>query len=122
MSGLILKLRPREELLINGALLENGDRNAKVRIKTEGAHILRMRDALRPEQADTPLKKAYYIAQLAVTGEIANTEAAQLLHASLSALAEDDLRRAVAQNIAAGNYYQVMRCLRPQALDIAARA
>lgn len=122
MSGLILKLRPREELLINGALLENGDRNARIRIKTEGAHILRMRDALRPQDANTPLKQAYYIAQLAVTGEIANAEAAQLLNASLDMLAEDELRRTIEQNIAAGDYYRVMRCLRTQALDIAAGA
>ena len=34
MSGLILKLAPKERILLNGAVLENGDRRAKLRIIT----------------------------------------------------------------------------------------
>ena len=116
MSGLILKLRPREELMINGVLVENGDRNARLRIKTEGANVLRMRDALKPEEADTPLKRAYYIAQLAVAGEISNSEAAAILKTALDAFSSPELRRIVEQKIAAGDYYQVMRSLRDEAL------
>ena len=65
MAGLILKLRPHEELMINGVVVENGDRKARLRVKTDGAHILRLRDAMKPEDATTPLKRAYYIAQMA---------------------------------------------------------
>ena len=116
MSGLILKLRPREELMINGVLVENGDRNARLRIKTEGANVLRMRDALKPEEADTPLKRAYYIAQLAVSGEISNTEAAAILRNALAAFSSGELRATIEEKIAAGDYYQVMRSLRDEAL------
>lgn len=116
MSGLILKLRPREELMINGVLVENGDRNARLRIKTEGANVLRMRDALKPEEADTPLKRVYYIAQLAVAGEISNGEAAAILKTALEAFSSAELRRIVEQKIADGDYYQVMRSLRDEAL------
>lgn len=116
MSGLILKLRPREELMINGVLVENGDRNARLRIKTEGANVLRMRDALKPEEADTPLKRAYYIAQLAVSGEINNAEAAAILRNALEAVSSAELRAIIEENIAAGDYYQVMRSLRDEAL------
>lgn len=116
MSGLILKLRPREELMINGVLVENGDRNARLRIKTEGANVLRMRDALKPEEADTPLKRVYYIAQLAVAGEISNSEAAAILRNALEAFASAELRSIIEENIAAGDYYQVMRSLRDKAL------
>ncbi len=116
MSGLILKLRPREELMINGVLVENGDRNARLRIKTEGAHVLRMRDALKPEEADTPLKRVYYIAQLAVSGEITNSEAAAILQSALETFSAGDLRTAIEAKIEAGDYYQVMRCLRADAL------
>ncbi len=112
MSGLILKLRPHEELLINGVLVENGDRNARLRVKTEGAHILRLRDALRPEEATTPLKRAYYVAQLAVAGQIAAADAAAILTEALQGapdLAADvDLDRCVARR----DFYQVMRSLR----------
>ena len=45
MSGLILKLSPKERLLINGAVVENGDRRARLSILTAGANILRLRDA-----------------------------------------------------------------------------
>lgn len=115
MSGLILKLRPYEELLINGVLVENGDRNTRLRVKTEGAHILRLRDALRPEEATTPLKRVYYVAQLAVAGQIDCAEAAKAVTQAIAAapaLAIDvDLR----QSIARGDFYQVMRSLRDAA-------
>lgn len=116
MSGLILKLRPREELMINGVLVENGDRNARLRIKTEGAHVLRMRDALKPEEADTPLKRVYYIAQLAVSGEITNTEAAAILRSAVENFSPEELCSDIKAKIAAGDYYQVMRCLRADVL------
>jgi flagellar protein FlbT len=115
MSGLILKLRPYEELLINGVLVENGDRNARLRVKTEGAHILRLRDALRPEEATTPLKRAYYVAQLAVAGQISSAEAAAILTDALAAApglaADADLGDCVARH----DFYQVMRSLRDAA-------
>ena len=46
MSGLILKLGPNERVLINGAVIENGDRRSRLSVKTPNAHILRLRDAL----------------------------------------------------------------------------
>ena len=57
MGGLVLKLRPHEELMINGVLVENGERNTRLRVKTEGANILRLKDALRPEEATTPVAR-----------------------------------------------------------------
>ena len=32
MSGLVLKLSPKERVLINGAVIENGDRRSKLSI------------------------------------------------------------------------------------------
>jgi len=49
MSGLVLKLNPKERVLVNGAVIENGDRRSRVSILTPNANILRMRDALRPD-------------------------------------------------------------------------
>ncbi|MFP4044714.1 MAG: flagellar biosynthesis repressor FlbT, partial [Rhodosalinus sp.] len=42
MSGLVLKLGPRERVLINGAVIENGDRRSRLAIVTPGANILRL--------------------------------------------------------------------------------
>ncbi|MEO1135650.1 MAG: flagellar biosynthesis repressor FlbT [Pseudomonadota bacterium] len=112
MGGLILKLRPHEELMINGVVVENGERNTRLRVKTEGAHILRLRDALRPEEATTPLRRAYYIAQLAVAGQISNTEAAAILTKALGdqpdLVADDEISDCIARH----DFYQVMRMLK----------
>ena len=57
MAGLILKLRPHEEFLINGVVVQNGDRKTRLRVKTDGAAILRLRDAIHPEEVNTPVRR-----------------------------------------------------------------
>jgi len=119
MAGLILKLRPHEQLMINGVIVENGDRKTRIRIKTEGANILRLRDAMRPDEATTPLKRAYYIAQMAVAGQITNTEAAAMLEHVLqdySGADADIERREISTRIAENDFYQAMRYLGELAL------
>ncbi|MEO9895918.1 MAG: flagellar biosynthesis repressor FlbT [Paracoccaceae bacterium] len=69
MSGLILKLSPKERILINGAVIENGDRRTRLAIKTPDAHILRLRDAIHPEDAKTPVKRVCYSIQLVLSGD-----------------------------------------------------
>ena len=68
-GGLVLRLRPHEKFLVNGVVIENGDRRTRLRVRTQDAHILRIRDALHPDEANTPAKRLYYLAQLAVAGE-----------------------------------------------------
>lgn len=69
MSGLVIKLAPRERILINGAVLENGDRRSRLSILTKDAHILRLRDAIHPEEAVTPVSRLCYVLQLGLVGE-----------------------------------------------------
>ena len=116
MAGLILKLRPREELLINGVLIENGERNTRIRIKTEGANVLRLRDALRPEEATTSVTRAYYIAQLAVAGQITNHEAASILSVAIRATREFLPETDISEYVENHDFYSVMRALRQEAL------
>ena len=70
MSGLILKLGPYERVLVNGAVIQNGDRRSKISIITPNANILRLRDAIRPTEADTPVRRVCYIVQLVLTGDL----------------------------------------------------
>ena len=77
MSGLVLKLGPKERVLINGAVIENGERRSRLSIMTPNANILRLRDAIHPEQADTPVRRVCYIAQLVLSGD-ADAEEARL--------------------------------------------
>ena len=69
MSGLVLKLAPRERVLINGAVIENGERRSRLSIVTPDANILRLRDAIHPEEATTPVRRVCYAAQLLLTGD-----------------------------------------------------
>jgi flagellar protein FlbT len=119
MSGLILKLRAHEQILVNGVIMQNGDRNARLIVKTPDAHILRLRDAIHPDEVNTPVKRVCYIAQLAVAGEVKSEKAAVQLGSGIAQLQDalsgfegseyiemaiDQLRRR--------NFYGVLRALR----------
>lgn len=119
MPGLILKLRAHEQILVNGVVMQNGDRNARLIIKTPDAKILRLRDAINPDEATTPVKRACYLAQLVVAGEEGAGEAAEQLAHGLDELGSllpdyaagehlDEARAALAD----GNYYAALRSLR----------
>lgn len=69
MTGLVLKLAPKERVLVNGAVIENGDRRARVSILSPNAHILRLRDAIHPQEATTPVKRVCYSVQLVLSGD-----------------------------------------------------
>ena len=86
MPGLILKLRAHEQILVNGVVMQNGDRNARLIIKTPDARILRLRDAIHPDDANTPVRRVCYIAQLAVAGESDLAEASEQLQSGIDQL------------------------------------
>ena len=75
MTGLVLKLSPKERLLINGAVIENGSRRSRISVVTPRASILRLKDAMHPNDAKTPLRRVCYIAQLVLSGDISTEEA-----------------------------------------------
>lgn len=79
MSGLVLKLAPRERVLVNGAVIENGDRRCRFSIVSPNAHILRLKDAIHPSDANTPVRRLCYTAQLVLTGDADAGETGQSL-------------------------------------------
>lgn len=119
MSGFVLNLAPNERVLINGVVIENGDRSAKLAIKTPDASILRQRDAIHPDSACTPVSRACYIAQLILSGEADPTEGRQQLLLAIKQLSQvfqdRDSRQLLADATAGalgGNVYGAMRKLR----------
>lgn len=119
MSGLVLKLGPKERVLVNGAVIENGDRRTRLSIVTPGANILRLRDAIHPEEANTPVRRVCYIAQLVLSGDADVEEAkAQLLRGmeQLSQVFTDTDSRALlsraTQHLVEGQVYQTLKSLR----------
>jgi len=75
MGGLVLKLGPKERVLVNGAVIENGDRRSRLSILTPNANILRLKDAIRPDEVNTPVRRVCYIAQLVLSGDVTEEDA-----------------------------------------------
>ena len=119
MPGLILKLRAHEQILVNGVVMQNGDRNTRLIIKTPNANILRLRDAIHPDDVDSPVKRVCYIAQLAVAGEVEPEKAVGQLGSGIAQLQDalsgfegcEHLDEAIEQ-LRRRNFYGVLRALR----------
>lgn len=119
MSGLVLKLAPNERVLINGAVIENGDRRTKIAIKTPNVNVLRLRDAIHPDSARTPVSRALYIAQLILSGDADPVEGRRQLLVAIEQLSQvfddRDSRLLLAEATSAAvqsNSYQALRKLR----------
>lgn len=119
MTGLVLKLGPRERVLINGAVIENGDRRSRLSIVTPNANILRLRDAIHPEEARTPVRRLCYTAQLVLTGD-ADACAAKLqlvrnIEELSQILTDPDSRKILSnatESLLEGQFYQCLKALR----------
>ena len=119
MSGLVLKLAPKERVLINGAVIENGDRRSRLSILTPNANILRLKDALHPNEAKTPVRRVCYIAQLVLSGDANPGEAREQLLNGIEQLSQvmidADSRDALtdaSEAVVSDRYYQAMKALR----------
>ncbi len=119
MPGLVLKLAPKERVLINGAVIENGDRRCRLSILTTGANILRLRDAIHPDDANTPVKRVCYAAQLVLTGDLEPEAARQMLLRRIEELSQiftdADSRSVLAdatEALVSEKYYRCLKALR----------
>lgn len=119
MSGLVLKLGPHERVLINGAVIENGEKRSRLAVMTPNANILRLRDAINPDEVTTPVRRVCYIAQLVLSGDADAGEARlQLLRGieQLSQVLTDfDSRQqltAASRAVLDDQHYQALKALR----------
>ena len=119
MGGLVLKLAPKERVLINGVVIENGDRRSRFSIMTPQANVLRLRDAIHPEQANTPVRRVCYAAQLVLSGDMDPGEARQQLLRRVEELSQvftdADSRRVLTEATEAlvtEQYYKCLKSLR----------
>ena len=114
MSGLVLKLAAGERVVINGATLENGDKPSSLRVTDGDARVLRCRDALRPEEVNTPVKRVYYAIQLLITGDLKEENVLPALNKECDAL--EDVFATIDPGMIAllrkmldrGNYYSAL--------------
>lgn len=119
MSGLVLKLGPHERVLVNGAVIENGDRRSRISIVTPNANILRLRDAIHPEEVNTPVRRVCYIAQLVLSGDADKEEARMQLLRGIEQLSQvlTDLDSRTQLDhatdaVTGGQYYHALKALR----------
>lgn len=119
MSGLVLKLNPKERVLVNGAVIENGDRRSRLSILTPNANILRLRDALRPDEVNTPVRRVCYIAQLVLSGDAdrgnAKIQILQDIEQLSQVLCDSDSREqlsAATEATSQNDFYRTLKSLR----------
>jgi len=119
MSGLILKLSPKERILINGAVIENGDRRSRLAIMTPDAHILRLRDAIHPQDAKTPVRRVCYAVQLVLSGDADKESARRQLLRGIEELSQvfvdDDSRKHLdfaSRALIENDHYRCLKALR----------
>lgn len=131
MSGLILKLAPGERVLINGAVIENGDRRSRIAIKSPNANILRLKEAIHPDDVATPVARVCYAVQLVLSGDAdapeGRRDVLRGIEQLLQVFSDSDSRQALdsaTADVVAGNFYQALRRLRallPQEARLLAR-
>lgn len=60
--ALVIDLKPGEKILIGSAVITNSDQRSRLHIEGE-ACILREKDVMKEEEADSPCKKIYFLVQ-----------------------------------------------------------
>lgn len=120
MAGLVLKLGPRERVLVNGAVLENGARRSRFSIITPDAHVLRLKDAIHPDEADTPMGRVCYQLQLILAGSSDPRQSLPQIAAQIGELSrilpdplcQEHLSKAD-RAVHSGKFYNALKALKP---------
>jgi flagellar protein FlbT len=113
MDMLKIRLRQGEKMVVNGAVLRAA---APTTLWLENdAAILRGREVMRPEEADTPARRLYYACMLAYldpAGRQAHQESILLLLDDLLRALESPKAKAacaaLAHDVARGDYYRAL--------------
>lgn len=117
MPGLILNLKPWETFLVGNVVLQNGGRRTQLRVSDDKAGVLRLSDALHPDQVTTPLTRAYHMAQLLLLGQVCDGVSAEslreLLMEAQAALGDTKVIAEALAYAEQARYFKVLRTLKP---------
>jgi flagellar protein FlbT len=114
--ALRIELKPRERFILGGAVLRNGDARSEL-ILENNVPILRGKNILSLEDADTPCKRIYFLIQLMYV-EGGNLEGH---HDTYWALVRDivkaapsmlDLIDTINEHLVGGRYYEALKLTR----------
>ena len=73
LMPLKLSLKPGEKFVLNGAVVENGDRRATLILQNK-ASVLREKDIMQEHEADTPAKRIYFPVMMMYIAQTAESE------------------------------------------------
>lgn len=117
--GLRLRLRPRERIIINGCVVTNGDRRNTITVSSFG-QVLRSKDIMQPEDAQTPSQKLYFAIQmLLINGSVSEDDIKHVnrlgsfAFVSLGADEERGRLLTAMEHTHQGDYYKALAELRP---------
>ncbi|MDZ4776050.1 MAG: flagellar biosynthesis repressor FlbT [Alphaproteobacteria bacterium] len=119
-----LSLRPGERFVVNGAVIQNGDRRAALILQNK-ASVLREKDIMQPEEATTPARRVYYPIMLLYLDhgdpDQAYSEFAVRLAEFTSAVRNPEALAdcvGVSKEVMGGEYYKaLMRCRKLMAYE-----
>ena len=117
--SLKLRLKPRERVVINGCVLQNDNRRYTLTV-SNFAQIIRGSDIMQEDEADTPVRRAYFVIQSMLLdpraaddyGAVIIDVMAKLYTTFVHPDMQDRIMQAV-QNIGQRDYYKALACLRP---------
>jgi flagellar protein FlbT len=92
-----LSLKPKEAVVVNGAVLRNGDRRGTILLQNH-ARVLRQKDVLQPEATQSPADHLYFaVMQMYLTGQTEGALYDQAVTAIASIIdqVEDESERAL---------------------------
>ena len=109
-----LSLRPGERFVVNGAVIQNGDRRAALILQNK-ASVLREKDIMQPEDANTPARRIYLaIMMMYLDGEASEepyNEFALRMTEFMGAISTPEILAAcvdISRDVAQGSYYKAL--------------
>ncbi len=112
-----LSLKPGERFVVNGAVLQNGDRRTVLLLQNK-ASILREKDIIQPEDATTPARRIYFpIMMMYLDPDDANAvydEFVLRMNEFMGAIRSPDILKecvSISRDVMAGEHYRALtRC------------
>lgn len=118
MAGLMLKFPAGDRMVLNGAVIENVGRGARLRLLTPDTQLLRLRDAIDPSAATTPVGRVTHAVQMMLIGEANIGDTLPQTLGGLVALrrafidgGDRDCIDQVVNSLESGQFYQALRGL-----------
>lgn len=113
-----LSLKPNERFVLNGAVIQNGERRANLILQNQ-ASVLREKDIMQEAEADTPAKRVYFPVMMmyldADGAEDMYNEFVLKMTEFMSAIKNPEMLAqcvAVSREVMAGNYYRALNTCR----------